>query len=345
MLPPDDDYLDDRSESNSEPEEAELSAALASIPVDFYEQLAPLLQLCAVANFLLLGRPTDPAPQAIAQLTGFDLAAARQVSRLRDSEGVGRLLLRRPEHFFDFILLGQLTFASPLFAAVCRLVPGAEDEDGEVAGSLRDFVVESGENIIANLSDYLAYHAPALNQDWHLRRLQLESIFARLDDTLHPTHVAVAEAAPGRPVAPVRLHLNFPAAQLAALRLALALPTQLAHEADEPFAQAVGALPGLPPAAARALQQRLAALVPTDRLALTSAELRVLYQAAQVCALALVSGALDNLAAPSRFRLTTTLSAHCAELESFVQLVQHTFPNDPALAAARREVEVLAELL
>lgn len=344
MFPPDDDYLDDRSESNSEPEEAELGAALASIPVDFYEQLAPLLQLCAVANFLLLGRATDPAPQAIAQLTGFDLAAARQVSRLRDSAGIGRLLLRQPERFFDFILLGQLAFASPLFAAVCRLVPGADDENGEVAGSLRDFVVESGESIIANLSDYLAYHAPALNQDWHLRRLQLESIFARLEDTLIPTHVAV-EAAPGRSAAPVRLRLNFPAAQLAALRLALALPAQLAHEADEPFAQAVAALPGLPPAAAKDLQQRLAALAPTDQLALTSAELCVLYEAAQVCALTLVGGAFDNLTAPSSLRLTTTLSAHCAELESFVQLIQHTFPDDPALAAARREVEVLAELL
>lgn len=345
MFPPDDDYLEDRSESNSEPEEAEMSAALAAIPVDLYEQLMPLLQLCAVANFLLLGRAADPVPQAIEQLTSFDLAAARQVSWLRDSAGVGRLLLRQPERFFDFIMLGQLTFASPLFASVCQLLPAATDEDGDVAEHLRDFVVESGENIIGNLSEYLTYYAPALNQDWHLRRLQLESIFARLEDTLIPTPLPQAEAELGAPTAPVRLQINFPAAQLVALQLALALPEQLAHDTDEPFVRAVVALPGLAPAAARDLRQRLAQLCPTDRLPLTLNELCLLYQAAQVCALALVGGALDDLAGPGGPVAVLPTPAHCAELERFVQLVQTNFPHEPVLVAARRAVEALAKLL
>lgn len=345
MFPPDDDYLEDSPESNSEPEEADLSAAMALIPADFYEQLAPVLQLCSVANFLLLGRAADPVPQAITQLTGFDLAATRQVSRLRDSAGLGRLLFQQPERLHDFILLGQLTFASPLFGAVRQLLPAIDDEDGAVADCLRDFVVESSEEIITNLTEFLSFTFPTLDQDWHLRRLQLESVFARLEDTLVPLQLPADKQAP-EAVAPTEANLQFSAAQLAALRTALALPQQLARDPELPFARAVAALSGLAPAQARALQRRLRQAGPAALIALTMSELVLLYQAAQVRALALVSGALDELAT-----LTTTSSSpatpfeDCAVLEQFVQFVQTSFPNEPTLAAARREVETLTKLL
>lgn len=345
MFPPDD-YLEDSPESNSEPEEVELSAAMALIPADFYEQLAPVLQLCAVANFLLLGRKADPVPQAIAQLTGFDLAATRQVSRLRSSAGLGRLLLLQPERLHDFLLLGQLTFASPLYSAVRRLLPVAEDEDGDVADALRDFLLESSEEIIINLTEFLTLTFPALDQDWHLRRLQLESIFARLEDTLVALQLPPDEDAAGPAAsAEARLQLPFSAARFAALQSALALPQQLIHNPELPFAGAVAALTGLSLARAGALGQRLEAAEAAGTISLTLHELGVLYQSAQVRALALVSGALDELETSNGCVAFVSASDDCAELERFVQLIQTTFPDEPTLIAARREVETLTILL
>ena len=351
MLPPDDDYLEDNlGGPDSAPNEAEFRAALALIPVDFYEQLAPLLQLCAVANFLLLGRPNDPVPQAIRQLTGFDVAAARQVSRLRSSAGLGRLLLEQPEWLYDFILLGQLTFSSPLFAAVQRLLPAPIELEGEVANSLRDFVVEFGEEVINNLTEYLAVSDAELAADLGLRRLQLESIFVRLEDTLVPVRLPLNEE-PTSPLAaaepaPVWLRICFSATQHAALVLALGLPKQLAQlTASYRFADAVAARPGF--YSTPALRQRLAALRPDEDISLTLEELCLLYEAAQVGALVLVNGSFDELvrlpdpAQAGSLGLTTL----CAELERFVQLTQATFPDEPRLITVRREAELLAELL
>lgn len=349
MLPPDDDYLEDSfGGPDSAPDEAEFNAALALIPVDFYEQLAPLLQLCAVANFLLLGRPADPVPQAIEQLTGFDVSAARQVSRLRDSAELGRLLLRRPELLHDYIIVGQLTFSSPLFAAVRRLLPAPVGPEGEVADCLRDFVVEFSEDIISNLTEYVAVSAAGRVPDLHLRRLQLESIFARLEDTLVPARLPGAEEPAGRPAAASSgravLRISFPAAQHAALLLALTLPTQLATGTfNQRFTAAVLALPGLQ--SASALRQRLAALRSGEAIDLALDDLRLLYEAAQVCALALVSGSFDDSDLLAGLLPTAAPGALCAELEQFVQLVQATFPDEPRLAAARHEAETLAELL
>ncbi|WP_375415844.1 hypothetical protein [uncultured Hymenobacter sp.] len=346
MFPPDD-YLEDSPESNSEPEEVELSAAMALIPADFYEQLAPVLQLCAVANFLLLGRQTDPVPQAIAQLTGFDLAATRQVSRLRSSAGLGRLLLQQPERLHDYLLLGQLTFASSLFDAVRRLLPDEAGEDDEVAESLREFLIETSEEIITNLTEFLTFAFPTLDQDWHLRRLQLESIFARLEDTLVPLRLpADAQESTTADTAAVAAQLQLSLTQSAALQAALALPAQLAQVPELPFARAVAELPGLPPAQAAALRKRFQQLSPASTIALSLPELALLYQAAQVRALALVSGALDDLPAPCAARSSSaTPFEDCAELEQFVQFIQTTFPDELTLMAARREVETLTILL
>jgi hypothetical protein len=352
MLPPDDDYSEEGSGPNSTSDETKLTAAIAAVPNDLYEQFAPLLQLCAVANFLLLGRPADPVPQAIFQLTGFNLASARQVSRLRNSGELGQLLLRQPDQLFDFILLGQLTFNSPLFTAVCQLLPAPATDEDSVADSLRDFVVASSEAIIHNLTEYLTLDTSTLTQDWHLRCLQFQSIFARLEDTLIPTQLPPtielpANAAATTAVVPPQLQLQFSVAQFQVLRVALALPEQLLREADQPFAQAVNALPSLSLTEVRALQQRLQLLNPVAAISFTLPEVGVLYQVAQMRALTLVSGAFDTIQMPAADGLgpARTPQEDCAELERFVQLVQASFPNEPMLAAARRDIEALAELL
>lgn len=347
MLPPEDDNQDDATRPEPEPRGPDAQAVLAPIPADFYEQLAPLLQLCAVANFLLMGRSSDPVPLAITQLTGFDLATAARISRVRDTESLGRLLLDEPKMLYDYLQVGTLVFESPLFDHVAQLLSNHGTTDGEaVADSLRGFVVELGEAMLASLAQCIEQDAE-LGQDLHLRHLQLESIFARLADTLVPLQLPATDDADADDLRP-RLRLCFPAVQLAALQVALMLPVWLEEDAGHGFTSAIVELGRQRYLAIDALQQRLQALAPEQDTELSLSELSLLYQAAQVYALALVTGVLDSsteaasLFAPDS---ETTLPAYCAELERFVQLVQATFPEEPVLVAARREVEALAELL
>jgi hypothetical protein len=349
MLPPDDDNQDNVTGSDPGPGEAEIRAVLARIPVDFYERLAPLLQLCAVANFLLLGRPEDPAPQAIFQLTGFDLAAAARISRLRDSESLGRLLLEEPEMLYDFLLVGQLVFESSLFDEVRQLLdtPDASDS-AAMAESMRAFVVELSEAILASLAQYLIQEHTDLSQGLNLRRLQLESIFARLSDTLVATQVPSAAtnlSSVSLESTTICLRITLSAPQLAALWLALTFPEELADGPEQPLMQAIAAVPQQHSSAA--LQQRLHVFGPDDELSLTLSEVAALYQAAQLCALLLVSGSFDIPDAGSELQPDSLaiLLQHCAELEHFVQLVQAKFPDEPVLLAVRHRVETLAEFL
>lgn len=354
MLPPDDDFQDGTPGPESEPGEAAIQAVLARVPADFYKRVAPLLQLCAVGNFLLLGRPRDPVPQAIAQLTGFDLAAAARVSRLRDSASLGALLLKEPETLYDFLLVGQLVFESQLFNEVRALLAGPDADDAntdEVAQSLRAFVVELSEAILSSLSYYLTQDDSGQEQDLNLRQLQLQSIFARLADTLVPVQLPYAADSVSRSAASaesqVQLRIGLPPLQLAALQLALRLPEQLQAGPRQTFARAVANL--FQPRRTAGFMQRLQALAPHEELHLNKKELGLLYQAAQLCAWALVNGLLDEISfstlAPRRTSSPTGLPDLCAELERFVQLVQTTFPHEPALVAARSEVEALAKLL
>ena len=354
MLPPDEDSQDNMPGPEPEPGEAALQAVLARVPNDFYERLAPLLQLCAVANFLLLGRPHDPVPQAITQLTGLDLAAAARVSRLRDSTSLGALLLKEPETLYDFLLVGQLVFDSQLFNEVRSLLAGPdadEDSAAEVAQSLRAFVVELSEAILTSLSYYLTQDDPGQEQDLRLRRLQLQSIFARLSNTLVPVELPFVGDSSGQLAAhedgEIQLRIALPPLQLTALRLALRLPEQLETSSHQAFALAVTNL--FHSRRTASFRQRLEALRPQQKLTLNKEELSLLYRAAQLCAWALVHGLLDEIslstAEANPASSPTGLTELCAELEQFVQLVQTTFPHEPALAAARREVEALAELL
>ena len=350
MLTPDDDNQDGAPGSEPGPEEATTKELTASTPDDFYEWLAPLLQLCAVANFLLLGRTADPVPRAITELTGFNLAAAARISRVRDSASLGRLLLEEPFLLYDYLLVGQLVFESPLFDHVRQLLADYEADDNDaVADSLRAFVAEWSEAFLGTLAHSLEQHS---DQDVKLRRLRLQSIFARLAHTLVP--VQLPQAADGaEPTADAagnmtQLRLSFPPIQLQALQAALTLPEWLDDDPGHAFTHAIIDLASLRHTAIASLHQRLQALSPDEPTGLTLNELGLLYQAAQVYALALVTGALDGSETTASLfatDATTTLPDYCAELEHFVELVQATFPNEPSLVAVRREVEALAALL
>lgn len=351
MLPPDDDYQDEAAGLESGPDEAQIREVLAHVPVDFYERMAPLLQLCAVANFLLLGRPHDPAPQAIVQLTGFDLAAAARVSRLRDSGSLGCLLLQEPTTLYDFLLVGQLVYESPLLEAVRQLLATPDSPISEntiVAENLRAFVVELSETILPILGRYLGQNQAGAGPDnLRLRHLQLESIFARLASTLVPVQLPMAAFSAGSAAEKAcedgLFTFRFTQDQQAALLLALEVPAKFAPQSEQRFERAVATLPGQVSAAV--LRQRLHGTSPGETLRLTLGELCQLYQLAQLCALALIADLLEDQAAGLvALPLELTLQ-HCAELEQFVQLVQTTFPTEPALLAARREVEQLAALL
>ena len=122
----------------------------------------------------------------------------------------------------------------------------------------------------------------------------------------------------------------------------------LDEDADDAFTHAALELSSRRYPAIAALHQHLQALAPDEATELTMSELAMLYQAAQVYALALVTGTMDSPAKAANLfaaDLEMPRPAHCAALEHFVQLVQTVFPDEPTLVAARCEVEALAQLL
>ena len=178
-----------------------------------------------------------------------------------------------------------------------------------------------------------------------LHRLRVEKVFQ--------AYVA-AQPIP----APLAATIRFSAAQLQMVRLALLLAHSLPEAGDHAFLRAVAALPDLQPPALEPLITRLAGLGATEELLLSLPELVQLYQAMQVCGMVFVSEVLERLgleglppahstqeAAPTTAPVSSHRQAVGEMVSGFTRWVQHTFPEEPALLAARRQVLALADWL
>jgi hypothetical protein len=370
-LPPDPDEfgLPDELGSNSD---AALNAQLQQLPPDFYDKLSPLLLLGGVANFIVLGYPDDPVPLAIRELTGYDLDGLRLITNANNTMALGRVMARQPIVLHDFLAVAVLAFESRLDEPIRTYL---QRHDTAAAGnhlSLREYVLDFGRVMLDHLSEYIARTDADLREEMRLRRLQLESIFARLGDTLRPYYPpgqelpTPAEATDSPQDQQLVLAVSFSRLQLMGLLMALTLTKTLPSVSERPFAQALRQVPGLGAPALEQLRQRLTALAPDEKIQLSWGELRRLYQSAQVCAISLVADVLpmgsvedmlvqglgpDDAPEESLPERTTPEQAHqyrdmIAKLMSgFIEFVDENFAAEPDLATARAAITDLTELL
>ncbi|GAA4368357.1 hypothetical protein GCM10023185_41050 [Hymenobacter saemangeumensis] len=379
--------FDDNDELNElpgghEPSEAEKEALLeqmtARLPPELYSTLQPLLLLGGVANHMLLGYADDPIPAALKELLDYDNEVVQRVGAVDDTRGLGRLMALHTLEFFDFMLVSRLVFESsldePLRAFLARNKAGSTAEDHT---ALRDYLLKFSEDLLENLGQYLAAHNEEAREELRMRRLQTESIFATLGDTLRPFYppgqspeeeqiLALDQADEAEDQQEVMVSVVFNEVQRLTLSTALQLPGILMTLGETPFAEALATVPRFRQKAMQRLANRLRSSPAETPFTLSWSELLRLYQAAQVCALSAVAdvsatGSLEDVmlrggvpadkdnapAAPvigaeqareTREMITTMMSG-------FIDVVENSYPHDQEVKEAKAEISKLAELL
>lgn len=351
--------------------EAELQRQVALVPPELYEVVRPLLMLASVANYQLMGYADDPVPQALTDLLGYDLDTVRTIAKVHDTPSLVRVMATQTIQLFDFIQVAQLAFESrleePLRDYLARHGVANSGPDGH---DLRAYLLSNGEGLLENISGFLTHGNDDLGEELRLRRLQTQSIFARLDDTLRAYYPAGQSPEDEQAAAldaadeaddddGSAVHVTFNEVQQAILATALRLPALLAGIGETAFARALGSLPRLRPKAAERLAERLAAADLAEPFGMSRSELLRLYQAAQISALSSVAdvmatGSLEDLMAAAATDETpeeAATSAHHARevmmavLAGFVEVVEENHPDDEEIAAAKAEISQLAELL
>jgi hypothetical protein len=373
--------FDDNADLNPTPEdgnaddkarfEAELARQTAQLPPELYDTLKPLLLLASVANHMLLGHPDDPVPRALEELLGYDAEALATVTAAVDTPSLGRVMAAHTLELFDFIVIGRLVFESALDQPL-RDYLSRDDADPENFAGPRDYLLSFGESLLENLTQYLTGATPDMADELHLRRLQTESIFARLDDTLRPYYppghspaereaeaLDAADAAEDQEEPAV--HVTFNEGQRVTLGTALRMPYILAELGETPFARALAGVRRLRKQALERLANRLAASRSEEPFGLTWSELLRLYQAAQVLALSAVTdvmatGSLEDVLLASADQDDSTpeeaaaFARHAREMMTimmagFVEVVEVNHPGNEEIAEAKAEILRLAELL
>lgn len=352
--------------------EAELARQTELMPPELYETMKPLLLLASVANFMLMGNEEDPVPQAITELLDYDMDAIQIVTAAQDTPTLARVMAAHTLKLFDFVLIGRLVFESPLDAPLrAYLSRYSTSIDDEFAGP-REYILKFSESLLENIGQYLTAADDELREDLRMRRLQTESIFARLDDTLRPYYPpghspaddqarTLDEVDEAEDQEDAAVHITFNDAQRVTLGTALRLPPLLAELGETPFARALADVRRLRRKALERLATRLAASTPEEPFSLSWSELLRLYQAAQVCALStvtdvLATGSLEDLmfnnAAEDEENPeeAAEFARHARELMTvmmagFVEVVEVNHPDDEEIAEAKAEISRLAELL
>ncbi len=311
---------------------------LQTLPADFYDQLAHCLSLHGMACLELLSRSQDEQIRQLITLTDLTADRVAELNTIASHEQLLQALQAQPRPLYDLLLLGRLTLdtslAEPVFAYVRRQM----SIDIAQMQQLKTYCQELSGAFLATLE--LQLPADLL---LGLHRLRVEQAFE--------AYVA-AHPAP----APLAATIRFSEAQLQMVRLALLLVHSLPEAGDHAFLRAVAALPGLQPSALEPMIGRLSELQATEELPLTMAELVQLYQAMQVCGMVFVSEVLERLGLESLFPAQPAEEAAIAPVPShrqavgemvsgFTRWVQHTFPQEPALLAARQQVIALADWL
>ena len=368
---------DDEAEGALTPEqEAALEAALdhqlEHIPESLFDALRPVLLLAGLANFMLVGHGEDPVPQALKQLLGFDAETVRAVNGVSDTRGLVRLMLTRPVQLLDFVLVGRLVFESSLQPAVGNYVRSQSPETEKPLGWPEEFMDVQSASLLETLGQFLGATNEGAQEELRLRRLQTESIFARLDDTLRAFYPAGLSPEERRgaeldaddeaeDAEDAAVQVSFSPIQRTTLALALRLPHLLAGLGETPFARALANVPRFRKKALTRLADRLLAAEDDVPFTLAWSEMLRLYQAAHVCALSSVAavsavGSLEDFlvqgaASPAEAPAVTAEDArHTREvmttmMAGFVEVVETNHPDDEDVAAARAEIGQLAELL
>ena len=362
---------DDDSAEQAAQFEAELERQTSLLPPELYETLKPLLMMATVANHMLLGYPDEPVPQALNELLGYDAETLDTITAAVDTPSLGRVMAAHTLELFDFIVIGRLAFESSLDEHLRGYLKrhGAADDD---FGGPREYLLTSGESLLENISHYLTGANPDLAEELRMRRLQTESIFARLDDTLRPFYptghspaelqaVALDAADEAEDQEEAAVHVSFNEGQRVTLATALRLPYILAELGETPFGRALAGVGRFRKKALDRLAARLAASSADEPFALSWSELLRLYQAAQVCALStvtdvLATGSLEDMMATSSAddgetpEEAAAFARHAREvmtmmMAGFVEVVEVNHPDDEEVAEAKAEISRLAELL
>ncbi|KAA9338550.1 hypothetical protein F0P96_06875 [Hymenobacter busanensis] len=343
-------------------EPTEPAAGANALPPDFYEKLAPCLNMCGMGCMQLFTRPNDPLPQEITALTGLDMAETRMISAINSNDTLSRQFMEEPGMLYMYLLVGRLALESPLAEPVLHYLKQSAGFNDQQLTGLHEHALNFGATMVELVGNYVASSdedASALE----LLRLQVEGAFARLTDTLTIVDVTQPEAAEPEEnllldldAEPV-LEIGFLEPQLQMLRLAVNLTKLLPLISDSAFAQALPALRGCPAPALDALADRLSEAEAEARIPLSLPELVVLYQATQVLAMALLSNVLDVLRwqeVMGDAERETPMSAEdfsqsqeiiCSMISGFVEFVQENFADEPVIAEVRAETVALADLL
>ncbi|MEL5992725.1 hypothetical protein [Hymenobacter segetis] len=375
------DFEDDDPDTNSEEEnddaaqaaqfEAELQRQIALLPPELYQTMQPLLLLGSVANYMLLGHDEDPVPLALKELLGYDLDTLKVITGVTDNPSLARVMAAHTLQLFDFVVVGRLVYESAINEPLQAYLGRNKAAEADFTGP-REYMLTFGESLLENIAQYLAAGDADLAEELRLRRLQTESIFARLDDTLRPFYPpghspeeiqaesmdAADEAEDAEEPA---VHVTFNEGQRVTLGTALRLPYILAELAETPFGRALGGVRRLRRKALERLAARLAASSAEEPFSLSRSELLRLYQAAQVCALStvtdvLATGSLEDVmrdAAADDEETPEEMAAmahHAREvmlamMGGFVEVVEVNHPDDEEVAEAKAEISRLAALL
>ena len=349
--------------------EAELARQTSLLPPELYDTLKPLLVLGSLANHMLLGHPDDPVPEALRELLGYDLDTLMLIMDADDTPSLGRVMAAHTLELFDFVVVSRLVFESALDESLrgyLRLSDtAADDYDGP-----RQFVLNFGETLLTNIAQYLGGASPDVREELRMRRLQTESIFARLDDTLRPYYPAghspaeraadaLDAADEAEDQAEAAVHVSFNEGQRVTLHTALRLAYILPELGETPFARALAGVRRFRKKALERLAERLVSSPPDEPVGLAWSELLRLYQAAQVFALSavtdvLATGSLEDMMARTDEAQPPEQAAafahHAREvitalMGGFVEVVEANHPDDAEVAAAKAEISRLAELL
>ncbi len=311
---------------------------LQTLPADFYDQLAHCLSLHGMACLELLSRPQDASIRQLVTLTGLTVDKVTELNTIASHGQLLQALENQPRPLYDLLLLGRLTLDTSLAEPVLAYVRRQMDIGIAQMQQLKTYCQELSSAFLATLELQLPTELPL-----GLHRLRVEEVFE--------AYVA-AHPAP----APMAATIRLSEAQLQMVRLALLLVHSLPEAGDHAFLRAVAALPNLQPTALEPMIARLGALQAAEELPLSLAELVQLYQAMQVCGMVFVSEVLERLGLEGLFPARPVEEIASAPAPShrqavgemvsgFTRWVQHTFPQEPALLAARQQVLALADWL
>jgi hypothetical protein len=360
-----------------EEQEAAIEHMVAQLPPALFLSMQPLLMLSQLANHILMGYDDDPVPQELHELLGYQVAFVQEVAAVHDTPSLGRLLALRPLPLFDFLLISRLVFESPLDEPLRTYLRRTSPEEPDNA-HLRDYVLEFTEPMLENLGQLLTDGNADLQEELRMRRLQTESIFARLADTLRPFYppgespadiaaAALDAADEEEDAAEMAASIRFNEVQLLTLTTALKLPTILSGLGETAFGRALVTVPRFRKKALERLADRLQAATAGEEVALAWSELLRLYQAAQVCALSVVAdvfwaGSIEDvllLGGPRNpddgyepegpgipvEEARNTREMLTAIMSGFIAVIEDNYDDDLDVRNAKAEISELAALL